>query len=401
MLADVGGLSQWFRQLDRVLYANRHLWQFRPFHYRDWYWEGSQPELCRALDALSDAEVNELESSPCSSAAFFSPWIQNLDEMQALAQLPAVIPRDIHPPERLDHGVPGRKWQQILAFASALPPSDSPLLEWCAGKGHLGRVLGCCDGRKITSLEWQEQLCRDGGELAQRAGAPVEFVQCDAFSDEAAQWIRPGADAIALHACGDLHTALMRHWLAQGGHQLDLSPCCYHLIQGEKFRPLSQAGRSAQVSFSNEDLRLPLQETVTAGAGVGRRREQEMLYRMAFDELQRAARAVDEYLNVPNVQKKLLTEGFTAFAQWAASRRQVTLPETIDAQRWLAAGRARLHRLRRMELVAHVFRRPLELWLVLDRTVFLEEQGARVQVREFCERDLTPRNILITALRAI
>ena len=52
-----------------------------------------------------------------------------------------------------------------------------------------------------------------------------------------------------------------------------------------------------------------------------------------------------------------------------------------------------------MELVRHLFRRPLELWLVLDRALFLQEQGYRVELREFCPRHLTPRNILIHAER--
>ena len=51
----------------------------------------------------------------------------------------------------------------------------------------------------------------------------------------------------------------------------------------------------------------------------------------------------------------------------------------------------------RMELVRHLFRRPLELWLVLDRALFLQEQGYQVELSQFCARELTPRNILIHA----
>ena len=46
------------------------------------------------------------------------------------------------PDRRLDAGVPGRKRAQIEAFAAHLPAAGLPLLEWCAGKGHLGRRLG-------------------------------------------------------------------------------------------------------------------------------------------------------------------------------------------------------------------------------------------------------------------
>ncbi|WP_237055594.1 methyltransferase [Microbulbifer sediminum] len=392
-----GTLRQRFARLDGLLAAGAQWWQFRPFHHRQWYWRDSQPELCRALDALTDEELASLETDMEAAGAWLSPWLP-ARQLSELSRLPLLESRELHPPPRLDHGVPGRKWQQILAFAARLPETHAPLLEWCAGKGHLGRLLAACDGRPVTSLEWQARLCEEGRELAERSGAPMRFVHCDAFAPDAGQWVA-GSDAVALHACGDLHTTLMRHWSADGGHSLSLSPCCYHLLRGEAFAPLSETARNGQVKLSRDDLHLPLQETVTAGAGVRRLRHCELHWRMAFDELQREARGVDEYLPVPNVRKSLLAGRFADFARWAAECRQLSLPATIDEEYWLERGLQRRHRVRRMELVAHIFRRPLELWLVLDRALFLEEQGAQVEVGEFCPREITPRNILIRATR--
>jgi hypothetical protein len=44
---------------------------------------------------------------------------------------------------RLNVDVPGRKWQQIEAFGSRLSFASPPThwLDWCSGKGHLGRRL--------------------------------------------------------------------------------------------------------------------------------------------------------------------------------------------------------------------------------------------------------------------
>jgi hypothetical protein len=39
----------------------------------------------------------------------------------------------------------------------------------------------------------------------------------------------------------------------------------------------------------------------------------------------------------------------------------------------------------------------IELWLVLDRVLYLEQFGYRVTLSEFCEKQITPRNILIQA----
>ena len=52
-----------------------------------------------------------------------------------------------------------------------------------------------------------------------------------------------------------------------------------------------------------------------------------------------------------------------------------------------------------MELVRLLFRRPLEIWLALDRACFLEEQGYNVVMGSFCDKPITPRNLLIHAER--
>ena len=76
------------------------------------------------------------------------------------------------------------------------------------------------------------------------------------------------------------------------------------------------------------------------------------------------------------------------------------LPAGLDYAALLAQGERRFGDVARMELVRHLFRRPLEIWLLLDRALFLEEQGYRVEVGTFCPKPMTPRNLLIRAVRA-
>ncbi|MGL4467396.1 MAG: hypothetical protein ACRCUK_07865, partial [Plesiomonas shigelloides] len=179
-----------------------------------------------------------------------------------------------------------------------------------------------------------------------------------------------------------------------------ISPCCYHLIRTSHYRPLSAAACASELVLSKADLKLPLQETVTGGARISRLREQEVVWRLGFDCLQRQVRGVDEYLPVPNMQKSLLTGTFEAFCVWASERKEIVLPAGLDYPAWLEHGERRFGDVARMELVRHLFRRPLEIWLALDRALFLQEQGYRVEVGEFCAKPMTPRNILIRAVRA-
>ncbi|HET8711292.1 MAG TPA: hypothetical protein VFM32_07945, partial [Spongiibacteraceae bacterium] len=77
--------------------------------------------------------------------------------------------------------------------------------------------------------------------------------------------------------------------------------------------------------------------------------------------------------------------------------KQVELPHDLDYARYEQAGWERLREVAALNLPRLAFRRVLELWLALDRALFLHESGYRVEVGLFCAHVLTPRNILIKA----
>ena len=61
------------------------------------------------------------------------------------------------------------------------------LVEWCAGKGHLSRLLARRHDGSIRALEWQPALCESGQALAERARAndlAICYVNCVGGQDE-------------------------------------------------------------------------------------------------------------------------------------------------------------------------------------------------------------------------
>ncbi|SKC31938.1 hypothetical protein CZ809_01450 [Photobacterium piscicola] len=388
-----------FRHLDALLVKNRQFWQFMPFVERGFVWHQNLP-FCQWLTALDDNQLQVLSYDINALTTALMPWI---DDAEALTQLVSKIQpltrTDRSVPQGFDSGIPGRKWQQIIAFNEVLPPLGLPWLEWCAGKGYLGRVLAASHQQPVTSLEWQSQLCIDGEKAAKQLGLAINFIHADAFSRESDNAITTRQHAVALHACGDLHVSLLQRVAANKGAAVSISPCCYHLIRQSHYQPMSTIAKTSSLVLSKHDLRLPLQETVTAGNRVKQLRFVEVSFRLGFDLLQREVSQTETYLSVPNVQKALLNQGFEAFCVWAAARRGVQLPENINFDKWQRQGEKRFAIIERMELVRQLFRRPLEIWLALDRVCFLEEQGYEVVLGTFCDKPITPRNLLIHAER--
>jgi len=211
--------------------------------------------------------------------------------------------------------------------------------------------------------------------------------------------LQPQHTAIALHACGDLHVRLLQLTVARECRQLALSPCCYNRIQAPTYQALSQLARDSALRLSRDDLGLPLSETVTAGARERRDRDQSMAWRLGFDELQRRLRGVDAYLPTPSLSTAWLRKPFADYCRHLATLKGLNAPGEQDWAALEQLGWQRLAEVRNLELVRALFRRPLEIWLLLDRALFLEEAGYRVRLGTFCSSDLTPRNLLLLAER--
>ncbi|WP_433784808.1 methyltransferase [Pseudomonas frederiksbergensis] len=389
-----------FAALDAFLIEHQALWKPRPFTHLQLPWEASYPELALWLRgrSLEDAENSHNQPGWLDAPEPFTSLAAMSLELSAVGELPArALEAAGH---RLNVDVPGRKWQQIEAFAGCLQFARAPThwLDWCSGKGHLGRRL-LQTGQQLTCLEYDPALVASGEALSQRHQMHALHVEQDVLAPGAASLLNADHTPVALHACGDLHVRLIQLASAAGCKQLAIAPCCYNRISLNTYRPLSCVAERSDLHLSLDDLALPMSETVTAGARVRRQRDTSMARRLGFDLLQRQLRGVDDYLPTPSLPSAWLDKPFSDYCRDLAALKDLSTVRTPDWAALEAAGWQRLAEVRNLELLRGLFRRPLELWLVLDRALFLIEQGYVVRLGTFCESPLTPRNFLLLAER--
>lgn len=390
-----------FTALDTFLIEHQALWKPRPFTHLSLAWEASYPELALWLRGRSLEDAENAHNQPADLVDAPEPFASLAAlsaELSVVGELPEhALDAAGH---RLNVDVPGRKWQQIEAFASRLSFASQPThwLDWCSGKGHLGRrLLGA--GQQLTCVEYDPLLVASGLALSQRHHLHALHVEQDVLATNASAVLSANHTPVALHACGDLHVRLMQLASAAGCLHMAIAPCCYNRISRSEYQALSSEGSASFLQLSLEDLALPMSETVTAGARVRRQRDTSMARRLAFDLLQRQVRGVDEYLPTPSLPSAWLDKPFDDYCHDLADFKELSTVGTPDWAALEAAGWQRLAEVRNLELLRGLFRRPLELWLNLDRALFLAEQGYAVRLGTFCESALTPRNFLLLAER--
>ena len=384
-----------FLALQSLLREYQAFWQPPPFYVHRPAWCEQWPALAEAVLGLGDAELEALVASPDDCRAWleaYLPFAGELGQLSDVAPLPArsLAPSGAH----FDWFIPGRKRAQIEAFASRGPAVAAPLLEWCAGKGHLGRRLALSDGQPVSSLEIDPDLCEDAGRLAVRVGVDQQVLCADALEPASRAHVH-GREVLALHACGELHRSLVRGAAVDGARGYRIAPCCYYRGAQDQdgYRPVSH---EASLPLDGRALRLAVTETVTAPPRLRQRLARDQAWKLAFIALRNALEG-EAIRPFPPMPSQLLSGDFAAYGAAAARRQGVSLPMGVDWAHWLAVGERRRGEVRRLELVRHAFRRPLEMWLVMDLTRGLEEAGFQVEVGTFCERSLTPRNLMVLA----
>jgi hypothetical protein len=387
-----------FRALDIQLWQTRAFWQPVPFRDPRPAWMSSHPDLAAALLGLTDTEYERLSAGGDTLTQWLSTWLPEASSLATLSALPALQgPALPGWPFGFDRDIPGRKWRQIEAFAACLlPPDGQRLVDWCAGKGHLTRAAALVTGLPAVGLERDPVLCTAGETLARRHGLAVSLTGLDVMTEDVRQHVDAASHCIALHACGDLHLRLMDVAAACSAPALCFSPCCYH-----KGRPPSGLNPDlSQLSPDADMLRLAVQETVTAKGYERRQRELEALWRQAVEACWDALGLPERPRHTP-LPPAEFRGTFTDFCLRRLTDAGVTAPrlEPERLQACLAEGASRLARLRRLELLRQAWRRPIEVWLCLDRAVWLERRGYAVEVGTFCDASLTPRNILLRASR--
>jgi hypothetical protein len=199
--------------------------------------------------------------------------------------------------------------------------------------------------------------------------------------------------------------------IAKSVPALSFSPCCYHLIDTAVYTPLTTLDHTLfeqRLSPSREQLRLAMQETVTANGHARRLRDRKSAWRLGFKQLittmtqGKKLRGMDATL--PSLPDRYFHDNFAAFCTQAIALIGGEIEAGVDVSsadfdHFETAGQQAHAQIQRIELVRHAFRRVLEVWLCLDRACWLESQAYEVIVSEFCAATVTPRNILIAAIK--
>jgi hypothetical protein len=269
-------------------------------------------------------------------------------------------------------------------------------IDWCAGKGHLGTLVGQTFSQPVHCLERDSSLVERGNALSSHSD--LTFYRRDVLHDDVSPFFSDRTGIVALHACGYLNARLFTLAATARPAFLAVVPCCYQRIDGMHFTPLSRAGAATGLHFTRHQLRLPALDEVKSTAEKRDFRKREMAFRQGVDLLLREASQQNTYTPLGQIPRRLTRGDFQGFARFSFARAGHPLPQDVDWKLAEKQGWERQHLVSALSISRQLFRRVIEMWLFLDRVAFLEENGYAVSFGTFCPREVTPRNLMLLAI---
>jgi hypothetical protein len=371
----------------------------------EWIEELRQYQDKNDVIKLEKKEVDDLVKSP--ELKFF------YDEIARLTQLPEAPKYPAMPEDRFTWlFIIPKKQHEIKRLAPHIhhlyqKKNIHDVIDIGGGIGLLAQTLSNYFQLNVTSIDMNSHFQKTGMERnlknAKNPNHKVNYKNLKVSSDsEFSQLLKSNVMPVGLHTCGKLALDLIQVSSAQRVPVLVNFGCCYHTLDvSTDLQNISQFAQNNDPLWMNKFA-------LTLSCRAHRKMDEKdyalklkvKLFRYAIHILLFDHYEITELVTLGNSSPKLYDESFGVYVFEQLKRIGINPKHTLrelniffenpDLQilieRMLAAG-----------LIRNALGRVMELYLLLDRAIFLEEKGYKVEVQEFFDEELSPRNIGITA----
>jgi len=277
-----------------------------------------------------------------------------------------------------------------------------------SGAGHLSSVLLHQTNRNAFCIDINEIFQEQGKKKLQRWSSDtlekLQFINVKIEKDYKFpfDYNHKRSLMIGLHSCGPLSTYLVEHYHQhQLGKMLNFG-CCYEKITREDEYNLSQLSKLNPLTFKNNALHLAARSFAHIDIEELNKRIRVKKYRYALHYFVNDQYGC-EFYSVGNGHKDDYHGEFSLYAKKFHNGVELSELSHDDLNTFyqLKSTQQKIWHNILADLIRGMLGRLVELYIVLDRAIYLQENGHNVSVNEYFKRKLSPRNLGILATRII
>lgn len=275
------------------------------------------------------------------------------------------------------------------------------------GVGHLSRVISSSMDKKITSIDLNKEFQETG---IKRNHPHITFLNHemkeDSFQNEDIQKaFHDQSFCLGLHTCGPLANHLIKTSARLKAKGLFNFGCCYLKCDPKKDVHLSVFDReTGPLSYTNHALTLATRSHQEISFEDFLLKERVKNYRYGLHLFLYYELNIKGFVGVGEYPVKKYWEPFTTYARKKLNelglKASTYSDQTLQNFHQNPEIQKKIRRMFLANIIRWQFGKAVEHALLTDRCLYLEEKGFQVEMAEYFNSNLSPRNIGILAQRA-
>ena len=392
-------LQERFENCARLLDQWPHLLEVEALKLYPNHQPGAVKQWCESLKKLSRAELWDFQTNFSLERVDSESLRELVQDIQELTKFEAAkVGKKELPPELLRKVSPKKKHEidSLLSITDKFGEVDA-ILDIGGGVGHLSAALVYERPRKAFCVDFNEDLQKAGlarlRKWDQETLAKIKFIKssfseefvCKEFEE------RENRMVVGLHSCGKLGTDVLKLASSNGCEYIALASCCYHKLEGAY--NISKFAQTSGIGLSQNGLHLAARCYRYEDPTEFENKLMVRRYRYGL-HLLNYERGQTEFASIGNTK---LSDYQMSFFDYVKKYSDLSDLSRDEVERFYQNGdiQNKINDIILVDLIRAMFGRVIETYLVLDRALFLQERGYRVEIVEAFERKLSPRNLLL------
>ena len=366
-------------------------------------------EWLQLLDSKSDEELHEIDgkNNPDSLAgtdlAKFIKDIQELISWPRMEFSPAPLPSWAY------MRVKEKKQHEIDCLREVLIPLKEKtgfirMADIGGGVGNLSRIMAHYHGVEATCLDMNEDFIEKGKIRKSKYPLPEGAAQLNFekfhFGVDGGEIVKKhfGGDGLTLglHTCGPLALEHIKAHHNHGGKAMLNFGCCYSKMDPSLETNISDYSKEHPLSFTIHGLTLATRSHSTMTFEDFKLKERVKSYRYTLHLFMQEKLKIQEFMTLGEAPARTYWGDFSDYALEKLKLIEgVDLPSKEELERFYSLPETK-------EAVRHMFLaniirwqlgRAVEMVILLDRCLFLQERGHKVELLQVFKEELGPRNL--------
>ena len=282
---------------------------------------------------------------------------------------------------------------RIVSYLKDSPPKN--LIDLCGGVGHLPQSISSINPElKSTTLDYDQALI-DKARILNSDNPLSEFHQYDLRDhaltlNESTPFDSDNDYVFGLHTCGDLAEHAINLFMKSNSTHFMGWGCCYHKTPSHS--PLSTVGQEHLPVLNKFALTLAAKCYKLHTSESIKRRYQVKKYRYALSLFM----GNDPDFKTGSFHHRAYHQDFKFYIEYAIEKLNIKI-NIEKALHFYQQNNELIENMIALGFYRDHWGRILETSIILDRALYLQENGYKVEVLETFDRALSPRNLLISA----